>query len=613
VNACCEEKSIEKYVGKNKDVKITLPFCSIKCMLVEKRNFYGGISKKFPWEFYLKYNKTLTKSNILPNRKIRLISKPANPIDKKEVLKIIKKHPISYHLILKKEHPKLILKLGSPFPQKLYNWLHDINHNKCLVCNKNTKFINISKGYYSYCSYKCAGVSKLTKNRRMKTNLKKYKTTNVAKNPKIKKKISESLLRLPNKKDIIKKRKETCLKKYGVTHAMKNTDVKSLVKKTVLKKYGVENPSQNKKIKEKRAETIFKLYGVKNSFQSKKIIKKIKEIKKQKFIANLPNRVTTATPLFKEYTTATDKLLWKCNICQFSFKDDIDNGSQPKCPKCFPTHKKQENELGMFIESLGFRIIKNTRKEIKPLELDIYIPSEQIAIEYCGIYWHSERKILDKNYHRNKYNLCKNKNIKLITIFEDDWVLRNKYTKTKLKYILKKYDNNIKFHIKEVNNNEKNKLLYELGTPSNQKGSIVIGLFNKNNNELISFMSFKKLKNNSYELLTIIYKKNIINMFNDLFKYFITNYRPREIIYKSNLCWNDNNEYLEKYNFKKIKEIKIDYQYVVDKKRQSKYKFSKKRLVNLGYNKFKTSKDIMEGLDYYRIWDCGYKLYIKKF
>ena len=32
-------------------------------------------------------------------------------------------------------------------------------------------------------------------------------------------------------------------------------------------------------------------------------------------------------------------------------------------------------------------------------ELDVYIPSKHIAIEYNGIYWHSELNGKNKNYH----------------------------------------------------------------------------------------------------------------------------------------------------------------------------------------------------------------------
>ena len=74
---------------------------------------------------------------------------------------------------------------------------------------------------------------------------------------------------------------------------------------------------------------------------------------------------------------------------------------------------------------------ENTRKIISPYELDIYLPEYKIAIEYCGLFWHSaaslkkSRHMSDKtiaNYHKMKHEGCAKKGIRLITIFEDEWL-----------------------------------------------------------------------------------------------------------------------------------------------------------------------------------------------
>ena len=46
-------------------------------------------------------------------------------------------------------------------------------------------------------------------------------------------------------------------------------------------------------------------------------------------------------------------------------------------------------------------IILNNRDIISPNELDIYVPSRNIAFEYDGLYWHSN-KFVDKDYHLSK-------------------------------------------------------------------------------------------------------------------------------------------------------------------------------------------------------------------
>ena len=66
----------------------------------------------------------------------------------------------------------------------------------------------------------------------------------------------------------------------------------------------------------------------------------------------------------------------------------------------------------------SYKIIENTKNSISPYELDIYIPSISLAIEYNGTYWHSIENGVDKDYHLNKSLLCREKNIRLIHIYE---------------------------------------------------------------------------------------------------------------------------------------------------------------------------------------------------
>lgn len=59
-------------------------------------------------------------------------------------------------------------------------------------------------------------------------------------------------------------------------------------------------------------------------------------------------------------------------------------------------------------------ILYNTRKIIKPYELDIYLPEYKLAFEYDGRHWHN-----DNNIDEIKNNLCTKKNIKLFRINEN--------------------------------------------------------------------------------------------------------------------------------------------------------------------------------------------------
>lgn len=52
-------------------------------------------------------------------------------------------------------------------------------------------------------------------------------------------------------------------------------------------------------------------------------------------------------------------------------------------------------------------------------ELDFYLPSYGYAIEANGLYYHTNQFGRGKFYHIDKYNYCKNRNIKLINLFGD--------------------------------------------------------------------------------------------------------------------------------------------------------------------------------------------------
>lgn len=55
------------------------------------------------------------------------------------------------------------------------------------------------------------------------------------------------------------------------------------------------------------------------------------------------------------------------------------------------------------------------------LELDLWYPEKRVAIEYNGDFWHSTDFPQNSGLHIAKYQICKNKGIQLINIFERDW------------------------------------------------------------------------------------------------------------------------------------------------------------------------------------------------
>jgi hypothetical protein len=91
---------------------------------------------------------------------------------------------------------------------------------------------------------------------------------------------------------------------------------------------------------------------------------------------------------------------------------------------------------GSFVDSPA-RKIYNQIKELAPdakfgywfktedgkrKEYDIYIPSKKLAIEYHGLYWHSEEQAEKRDFE--KYQIARHRGDRLIQIYQDEWRLK---------------------------------------------------------------------------------------------------------------------------------------------------------------------------------------------
>lgn len=97
------------------------------------------------------------------------------------------------------------------------------------------------------------------------------------------------------------------------------------------------------------------------------------------------------------------------------------------CPKCNHMKSAPEDAIAAFLSRFT-TVVQRDRTLIAPKEIDIYLPEHKLAVEYCGMYWHShgdkddERK--NKRRHAEKHNLCAEHGVRLITIYETEWLER---------------------------------------------------------------------------------------------------------------------------------------------------------------------------------------------
>lgn len=127
--------------------------------------------------------------------------------------------------------------------------------------------------------------------------------------------------------------------------------------------------------------------------------------------------------LVSDYTSADQHIEAICpNGHNYTFT--LTNFQQGyRCGECSSKVTAPHRELIDRYEDLSPSI--NTKKVIYPKELDLYFKDRNLAIEYCGIYWHSDKRShIHPTYHRDKMIACRSRQIRLITIFEDEWISR---------------------------------------------------------------------------------------------------------------------------------------------------------------------------------------------
>ncbi len=134
-----------------------------------------------------------------------------------------------------------------------------------------------------------------------------------------------------------------------------------------------------------------------------------------------------------QYMNNRDKVIITCPI-HGDFEQEVSSHlSGHGCPKCSHSGpSKPEEEIIKYLKLIGItNINQSNRAVIKPKELDIYIPSNEIAIEYNGLYYHSNRT-KNNDYHLNKTIECQKQNIQLIHIFENEWLEQPELVKRRL-------------------------------------------------------------------------------------------------------------------------------------------------------------------------------------
>lgn len=318
----------------------------------------------------------------------------------------------------------------------------------CLTCGTRTNVAASGKGFASYCKehFHDAKKGRVAHNRsnideetvvRMyrdeKKSLKEIVDYFGSSFPLVHKILEDSNVEVRTHSEAIKltapKAKSTNNLLYGVDWAFQAEEVKKRIRESHLKRRGVEYPTQCQKVRDTMRDNFIKKHGVDNPGKLPDHKEKSENTSLSKYgvsnfkyvgMADEGIRLLRNPDLLQEElkTKTIDEISKESKLSRNTIRRKIyDHG--------LVQHKKDtsvpESELFEFLLSNYPDITRCRRDIIKGHELDIFIPQYNVAIEFNGVYWHSERGGKDRWYHWNKTNACLSNGVKLIHVYEDEW------------------------------------------------------------------------------------------------------------------------------------------------------------------------------------------------
>lgn len=281
-----------------------------------------------------------------------------------------------------------------------------------------------------------------------------------------------------------------------------------------------------------------------------------------------------------------------------------------------PGRSVQEQEVLDFISNNYKGLIEKNVRLTTGVEFDIILPDLKLAIEYNGLYWHSDQH-KDNKYHLNKTKIANSLGYTLIHIFENEWLLKQDIVKSRLLYKLGLISNKIyarKCIIKDISSSDSEVFLNKNHIQGYATSSIRLGL--EHNEELVAIMTFSKARFSNtaeWELVRYTNKLNttVVGGASKLFAHFVKAYSPCSIISYADIRWNSGSLY-SNLDFKWSHDSKPNYWYFKGKILESRIKYQKHKLQHIlkTYDQTLTEYQNMCNNGYYRIFDCGNKVFL---
>ena len=211
------------------------------------------------------------------------------------------------------------------------------------------------------------------------------------------------------------------------------------------------------------------------------------------------------------------------------------------CTKCNNMKSAPEDALAKFI-SIFAPVVRRNRSVLKPKELDIYLPAHNLALEFCGMYWHSygdaESNLKNKDNHYNKYASCVAKGIRLLTVYEQEWAERGSQVRRLIRNVLGKNRGKLmarKCHVQPVPHPDAKKFFEKYHLQGGAGNGHHYGLYWKG--KLVACMRFTfgnndrgpSGKNRMWTLSRYATRISVLGGASRLFSAFVAEHNPKQV------------------------------------------------------------------------------------
>jgi predicted transcriptional regulator len=300
--------------------------------------------------------------------------------------------------------------------------------------------------------------------------------------------------------------------------------------------------------------------------------------------------------------------------------DGIINGHW--CPDCVGHISKNQKEIFEFVKGLlpDKEVKMGDRTVIAPKEIDVWVPEFKIGIEHHGLWHHSvEVDPENKTKHFQKFQMAQNAGIRLIQIFEDEWLEKQHQVKGYIRAILGKQENKIGARECELERAKISSVRQFLTDNHIQGCAGHIAYALRLDGVLVAAMTFRKTNNKGrgkpedgvWELSRYCVKDNYLVRGGGerLLKAFVDDVFVLKIVSYSDNRWSNGGFYL-KHGFVEAGDVDHDYSYFKSNPpRFHKSQFRKNRIAKkFGLDMSNIAEsEAMSFLGFNRIYDAGKK------